>query len=159
RVPELPEVEVLVRNLKSLLIGKTIRTAHVFREKILLPTTPAQFRKTVRGATFVGASRRGKYLVFELEHRSRKQPIQLLGHLGMTGRMYLAKKSTPLPKHAAVVLELSQENFVFEDTRYFGRLTLDPTALARLGPEPLDRDFDLLRFSHMLRRSKQAIKI
>ena len=158
-MPELPEVEVLVRHLRPLLIGKTIRTVQVFREKTVLPTTPAQLRKNLLGATFVGLTRRGKYLVFDLERCAGKDPIQLLGHLGMTGRMYLANKSSALPKHAAVVLELSQENFVFEDTRYFGRLTLDATPLLRLGPEPLDRSFDLLTFAQDLRRSTQPIKI
>ena len=61
----------------------------------------------------------------------------MVGHLGMTGRMYLLPAKAPLPRHAAVVLNLGRENFVFEDTRYFGRLTLDARALARLGPEPL----------------------
>jgi len=158
-VPELPEVEVLVRHLKPLLVGKTIQGARVFREKVLLPTTAAQFRETLRGATFSDLIRRGKYLVFELESLNRKRSIKLLGHLGMTGRMYLAKKTDALPKHTAVLIDLGQENFVFEDTRYFGRLTLNLTPLDRLGPEPLQRDFSLNTFSQGLRRSAQPIKV
>src|SRR5258708_28397837 len=77
----------------------------------------------------------------------------------MTGRIYIAGKNSSLPKHTSVVLDLGRENFVFEDTSYFGRLTLDATPLARLGPEPLDRSFSLESFSKQLRRSSQPIKI
>ena len=59
----------------------------------------------------------------------------------MTGRMFLAPKNEPLPKHAAVVFDLGGKNFVYEDTRYFGRMTLDLSAVEKLGPEPLGEDF------------------
>jgi formamidopyrimidine-DNA glycosylase len=158
-VPELPEVEVLVRHLKPLVTGKTIRAARVLRPKVLLPTSIEQFCKTLRGATFMALSRRGKYLIFELQARTRKGPLHLLGHLGMTGRIYLSEKAKPLPKHTAVVLDLGRENLVFEDTRYFGRLTLDTGALTKLGPEPLDERFTVKAFAQALQRSAQPIKI
>ena len=77
----------------------------------------------------------------------------------MTGRMYLLPAKARLPRHAAVVLDLGRENFIFEDTRYFGRLTLDSSALARLGPEPLGAEFTAERFAEALGRSRQAIKV
>ncbi len=83
----------------------------------------------------------------------------LVGHLGMTGRMYLLPAKARLPKHAAVVLNLGRANFVFEDTRYFGRLTLDIRALEKLGPEPLGSEFTAERFGQALGRSRQAIKV
>jgi formamidopyrimidine-DNA glycosylase len=58
-----------------------------------------------------------------------------------------------------VVLNLGDENFVFEDTRYFGRLTLDERPIEKLGPEPLEKDFTIERFRDALKRSSQAIKI
>jgi formamidopyrimidine-DNA glycosylase len=73
--------------------------------------------------------------------------------------MYLLPASGPLPKHAAVVLYLGREKFVFEDTRYFGRLTLDTTALDRLGPEPLGNELAPDAFSEALKRSSQPIKV
>ena len=78
-------------------------------------------------------SRRGKYLLFELRSKNRRKTVIVLGHLGMTGRMFLARKDEPLPKHAAVVFDLGGENFIYEDTRYFGRLTLDLSPVAKLG--------------------------
>jgi formamidopyrimidine-DNA glycosylase len=77
----------------------------------------------------------------------------------MTGRLFVAKNTAPLPKHAAVVFDLGSRRLVFEDPRAFGRLTLDTTALARLGPEPLDDTFTPAKFALALRRSSQAIKV
>jgi formamidopyrimidine-DNA glycosylase len=83
----------------------------------------------------------------------------LVGHLGMTGRMYLSRRDNPLPKHAAVVLNLGNANFIFEDTRYFGKFTLDTEPLAKLGPEPLEKSFTSRRLAEGLVRSSQPIKI
>ena len=140
-MPELPEVEVLARHLRPLLRGKTIRGVDVRRVKVLAPTSPRELRQALLGATFTGLSRRGKYLLFQLAGRTTGKRVTLLGHLGMTGRMFLARKRKRLPVHAAVVLDLGRENFIYEDTRYFGRLTLDVSSAGKLGPEPLNRDF------------------
>jgi len=158
-MPELPEVEVLVRHLAPLMCGKTIRGIEIRRAKILRPTSARQLRETLRGARFTGVKRRGKYLLFELHAPRRSNTIQLLGHLGMTGRMFVAARKQPLPKHAAVVLDLGRQRFVLEDTRYFGRLTLDRTPLAKLGPEPLSAAFAIGGFAAALRHSRQAIKV
>lgn len=158
-MPELPEVEVLVRHLRPLLKSKTIRDIEVRRPKVLQPTSTRQFKAALRDARFLDLSRRGKYLVFTLRKAGQRSTFSLLGHLGMTGRMYLQPASVPLPKHAAVVLSLGRHNFVFEDTRYFGRLTLDVSALARLGPEPWSARFTVDYLRHALSRSTQAIKV
>ncbi len=158
-MPELPEIEVLVRHLRPLLRGKIIRGVEVRRAKVLSPTAPRQFRRVLIGAKFTGLSRRGKYLLFKLHSQSAAPPVTLLGHLGMTGRMFLAKTNVRPPKHAAVILDLGSENFIYEDPRYFGRLTLDTTAIERLGPEPLSDDFQPAKFREALKRSRQTIKI
>ena len=158
-MPELPEVEVLARHLRPLLRRKTIRRVTVRREKILRPTSLRQFQKTLTGATFTGLSRRGKYLLFELRSKTSGKSVTLLGHLGMTGKMFLAKKSEPPPKHAAVIFDLGRENFIFEDTRYFGRMTLDLSPVEKLGPEPLAGKFSAEMFAESLKGSRQAIKV
>jgi formamidopyrimidine-DNA glycosylase len=158
-MPELPEVEVLARHLRPLLIGKTIRDVEVRREKVLRPTTTANFKKVLRGAKFTGLQRRGKYLLFALRQKNSRKEILLLGHLGMTGRMFLAPKSELLPKHAAVVLNLGAQNFIYEDTRYFGRLTLDASAAEKLGPEPWDKSFTPEQFREKLKTSRQPVKV
>ena len=158
-MPELPEVEVLVRHLRPLLRNRTIQRVEVRRSRVLASTSLRQFRKGLTGARFLEASRRGKYLVFDTLPSDGQPRRVLLGHLGMTGRMYLLPAAVALPKHAAVVLHLGREKFVFEDTRYFGRLTLDTSALERLGPEPLTADFSPVAFGEALKRSAQPIKV
>lgn len=157
-MPELPEVEVLVKHLAPLLKNRKIEDVDVRRARTISPTTSDEFTQKLRGATFVQLTRRAKYMLFELRGRNGSE-FRLVGHLGMTGKMYLVPRKQTLPKHAAVVLNLGAENFVFEDTRYFGRLTLDTEAIGALGPEPLGEEFTAEYFSRALQRSTQPIKI
>jgi formamidopyrimidine-DNA glycosylase len=158
-VPELPEVEVLVRHLEPLLEGRRIRAVCVRRAKVVAPMSVRAFTRALLGAEFAALGRRGKYLVFRLRHPKRAGTLTLVGHLGMTGRMYLLPARAQLPRHAPVVLGLGRDNFVFEDTRYFGRLTLGLDGLEGLGPEPLGAEFTVERFATALRRSRQPIKV
>ncbi len=162
-MPELPEVEILVRHLRPALHSRVIRDLKVYRPKVVRPETPDALRAVLQGKVFREVRRRAKYLIFDLETPTRGKDsllgVTLIGHLGMTGRMFVQSKGQPLPKHTAVTLDLGDEVFVFEDTRYFGRLNLDAAALSQLGPEPLDDTFtpDALRAG--LGTSRQAIKI
>jgi len=156
-VPELPEVEILARHLAPLLNGKTIRALEVRRAKVIRPTSAKQLEKKLVGARFAHLRRRGKYLLFDL--RKEKEEFTCLGHLGMTGRMFLQPHSAELPKHAALVLDLGKLRFVYEDTRYFGRFTLDTTVIESLGPEPLSADFTVDGFAESLKRSTQPVKV
>jgi formamidopyrimidine-DNA glycosylase len=158
-VPELPEVEVLVRHLAPQLRNKIVRNVEVLRARVIAPTSIRKLKTSLRGAEFTGLTRRGKFLLFTFSAPGRAEPLKLLGHLGMTGRMYLLPAQNALPKHAAVVLNLGNENFVFEDTRYFGRFTLDLSALERLGPEPLGEEFSTEWFGASLSKSRQPIKV
>ena len=158
-MPELPEVEVLVRHLAPQLKGKTIRAVNVRRPKVIAPTSARKFSAALCGARFAGVTRRGKYLLFNLRRERQRPLFTLLGHLGMTGRMYLRPAGEPLPKHAAVVLTLGRMNFIYEDTRYFGRLTLETRGLESLGPEPLGNEFTAASFARVLQKSAQAIKV
>jgi formamidopyrimidine-DNA glycosylase len=111
------------------------------------------------GAKFTGLTRRGKYLRFQLRAKARGNRVFLLGHLGMTGKLFLAGKNRRLPRHTAVALDLGVNRLIYEDTRYFGRLTLDTSAVTPLGPEPLGNEFKAEPFAQLLKRSRQAIKV
>ncbi len=156
-MPELPEVEVLVRHLRPLLRGRKIGSVAVQRAKVLHPTPIATFTGTLKGATIHEIRRRGKYLLFDL--KKGRGRFVLLGHLGMTGRMYVAAKKEALPKHAAVVFDLGGKQFIYEDTRYFGRLTLDLTSAEQLGPEPWDASVTAETLVRELKKSRQPVKV
>lgn len=156
-MPELPEVEVLKRYLAPLLKGKKVVSVEVRRDQVLAPTNRDALAQALTGAWFSHLERRGKYLLFEF--RKNRKAVPVLGHLGMTGRMYLQSEKAPLAKHAAVILHLGACRFVYEDPRYFGRFTLDVSPVESLGPEPLSKDFTSAGFAEKLRRSAQAIKV
>ncbi len=156
-MPELPEVEVLVRHLSPLLTGRRIVGVTVLKPRSVRPQAPADFVAGLQDAVVDTVHRRGKYLRFGL--RSPLGSFSLTGHLGMTGRMYLLPAGKPLPRHAAVVVDLGEAGWVFEDMRGFGRMTLDPEAVAGLGPEPLGADFTEAVLRDALRKSRQAVKV
>ena len=156
-MPEMPEVEILARHLRPLLRGKTIRNVNVRRGRATRPTPPRIFVKTLVGAKFKNLSRRGKYLLFQFQTKGSAKTLTVLGHLGMSGRMFLALKKEKLPSHAAVVFDLGDRNFIYEDWRYFGRMTLDLSPMDKLGPEPSDVSPET--FADSLKKSRQSIKV
>jgi len=158
-MPELPEVEVLVRRLGPLVRGRRIRSVTVRRPRVLRAVTARSFARALRGATFVGLRRRGKFLVFTMRRPRLRRPFCLLAHLGMTGRIYGAAHAARWPKHAAVVFDLGQRLLVCEDPRYFGRWSLQAGLLRKLGPEPLGRRFTIAHLETGLKKSRQAIKV
>lgn len=158
-MPELPEVEVLVQHLRPLVHNQTIRGVEVRRARVISPTPLKEFQRIITGAKIFQLERRGKYLLFQLRLPRNQAELTLVGHLGMTGRMFVAAGKIPLPKHTAVVLRFARGQFVYEDTRYFGRLTLDAAAIGRLGPEPLGEEFTAEGFAKSLKRSQRAIKV
>jgi formamidopyrimidine-DNA glycosylase len=140
----------------------------VRRERATRPTPPTEFERALAGAKFKELNRRGKYLLFHFKPGTNspasRQPSKsgaatftVLGHLGMSGRMFVALKKEPLAKHAAVVFDLGDRNFIYEDRRYFGRMSLDLSPLDELGPEP--SDFSPETFAAALKGSRQPIKI
>lgn len=158
-MPELPEVEILVRHLAPSVRGKVIRGVEVRRERVIRPTTTGELQRALHNARILGVTRRAKYLVFELRKPRCRESFGVVGHLGMTGRVFVAPKRRLLPKHAAVVLDLGRENLIFEDTRYFGRFSLDTSPLERLGPEPLSSAFTADYLAYALKCSARAIKV
>ena len=156
-MPELPEVEILVRYLRPLVVGKRIGKVSVHRPKSVRPISVSRMSGAVEGAKIIGLSRRAKYLLFDLQ-KNGGETFLMLGHLGMTGRMYVQSARKKLPKHAAVSFRIGRKVFVFEDTRYFGRLTLDTASLDLLGPEPLSKNFNGGTLYTALKRCKRAIK-
>ncbi|MBI3537759.1 MAG: DNA-formamidopyrimidine glycosylase [Chloroflexi bacterium] len=146
-MPELPEVETLVRDLRAQIRGRKIVNAIVrWRRTIALPRAP-KFSAQIGDQTITTITRRGKYLVFHLARGAQKK--FLLVHLRMTGGFSIDPPSEPRDKHMHVIFQLDDGNELrFRDTRKFGRMWLvdEPARVTeKLGPEPLEisaRDFD-----------------
>jgi len=146
-MPELPEVETVVRGLRAAgLEGAGIRDVLVQWPGTVAGATPAAFIRSLRGCRICRLTRRAKYIVAELDNHRH-----LLVHLRMTGQFRIEPPATVLDAHDRLVLILDDGRQVhFHDTRKFGRFQLvaDPRQhLSALGPEPLTDEFtvDVLR--------------
>ncbi len=143
-MPELPEVETVMRGLQARLEGRTLRRAAVHRAGLRRPF-PEGLAARLTGAVVRGFRRRAKYILMRLDGGD-----SVLIHLGMSGRMLIGPAGdNDIPRHEHLTLETEDGWRVgFVDPRRFGCVDLLPTAveethplLAGLGPEPLGADF------------------
>lgn len=168
-MPELPEVETLVRRLREPAVGRTIINATVKWSRTIGRPAPREFVRRVRGLTIQSITRRAKYLVFELVPPARSaesqdiEPTQfLLIHLKMSGKLSVVDHAAPIARHDRVIFDLDNgRQLRFNDIRKFGRMHLVPDMddiTGTHGPEPLDRAFTLPQFREMIRARSGAIK-
>jgi len=154
-MPELPEVETIVRGLRPLLEGQTFTQVRTYAPATSIVVSKS-FRQRrldslLRGRTILRIDRRGKNILIALSG-----DITLWVHLKMTGRLLAVPQSAPKDKHDLVLFDLdsnrSPSEFThirFNDYRRFGRLRLFPNdelwqqdGLRDLGPEPLEISAD-----------------
>ena len=159
-MPELPEVETVVRMLRPDMQGRTIRRVAVSWPRTVGGSVEG-FARAVEGARVRELRRRGKFLLFELQRKGRPAG-HMLGHLRMTGRMQVEPRGSAQSPYERVRLELDGgRDLVFVDVRKFGRLTyLDPLSLEleHLGPEPLDKGFRASELHASLRARRRRLK-
>ena len=160
-MPELPEVETVMRGLAARLKGRTIVRALVNRPDLRWPMPPGLAAR-LTGARVTGFRRRAKYILMRLEGGD-----SVLLHLGMSGRMLIGpNRPNQETLHEHVVLETDEGWRVgFVDPRRFGSIDLVRTdaedshkLLAGLGPEPLGDDFSVASLSEALAGKKTPIK-
>jgi formamidopyrimidine-DNA glycosylase len=158
-MPELPEVETIVRELSPSLAGRRISDVRVFRNDALGDRPPGEFREALVGRTFERVNRRGKFLVFHLRPRRF-----LIGHLRMTGKFVLSGPlEAPHPHHRVWFGLDGKAMMIFQDMRCFGTLRvvdslLASPSLAKLGVEPLSRGFTPEWLAGALAASKAPLK-
>lgn len=131
-MPELPEVEVVRRGLADWAVGRSIIDVEVHDERSLRRHHDGanDFVDSLRGATLLGAVRRGKFLWFPLAGADGARDAALMAHLGMSGQLLLQDAGLA-PRHLRVDLSLSPrpdapERLRFVDQRVFGGLWLSP---------------------------------
>ena len=139
-MPELPEVETVVRGLRPFLEGQRLDRLLLRRPDMRFPF-PEGLSQRVSGKTIEAVQRRAKYGLIRF---AAADPLSLLFHLGMSGRMVCEEQTNlPFEKHDHVVFETERGQVRFNDPRRFGFLDLidgpdeENRFLAALGPEPL----------------------
>lgn len=159
-MPELPEVEHVVRALSPLVVGRRILAAQLNLKRIAPGITRPAFDRLLRNLLITGVGRRGKYILFKLESGQ-----VLTTHLRMTGKFVSLTTDQSLPAYAHVIFYLDDERrLVFCDMRQFGRMQIfkdplrPPKELQALAPEPLSDDFTEQYFLDTLSRSRRPLK-
>ena len=154
-MPELPEVETVVRDLRPLLTGRTITGVRQSQQKLRRPWQ-ADWNAAVTGAKAEGVRRRGKWILVDLVETPRPNTLPkplLRVHLGMTGQFTVVPAGTPVPDHLhlAFVLDNGTE-LRLRDSRRFGSAEFFPDRAAvgaemdtELGPEPFGLDPEYFR--------------
>jgi formamidopyrimidine-DNA glycosylase len=160
-MPELPEVETVVRHLRPRLVGRRLGAAVVSWKRTLGEMTPAAFESAIDGARVRALERRGKWITLELS-RARAAAGFLCVHLRMTGRLSVDPEGEPSGSWERLRIALDDGRVLrFVDPRKFGRVcfTRDPeTVCGALGPEPLGPRFTVAWFAAALRARRRRLK-
>ncbi len=164
-MPELPEVEVLRRDLDKEVVGKKIKSVEVDRHALgAPPRNKKEFIGLLEGRKIVSVQRRGKYLVVRLDGADA-----LVVHLGMSGQLLRAKTAREKPpKHTHVVITFTQGGLLrFVDPRTFGEMFVTKyddleeqvEELAHLGLDPLETAMSWDLFGRMLAEKQRAAEV
>lgn len=148
-MPELPEVETVVRTLRPAIVGRRILNAELTGLRVIV----GDARKTataLAGRKIVAVERHGKFIAIRLDRG------YLVVHLGMTGRLLI---DGALSKWTHAIFTLDRGALLYEDPRQFGRIEYGeelPARVAALGPEPLE--VSLEEFSRRLKSHRSPVK-
>jgi formamidopyrimidine-DNA glycosylase len=178
-MPELPEVETVVRDLRPQLTGRRIESLQLTRDpavraRVVRYPSATKFVRRLRGRTIKTVLRRGKYIVMPLEPAptgtfapNGALGDQVIVHLGMTGhlRVWEPEEAPVKHTHFRAVLDSGLE-LRYDDPRQFGRLvigTMDELIAARafprrLGPEPIHGDLTEAEFERLVKARRRPVK-
>lgn len=164
-MPELPEVETVVRGLRVAVIGDTIESVWIGPRTQPLKSPASEIASTLEGATIAAVRRMGKHILIDLAHPSPDHQISRspdvpdahwIVHLGMTGQLVVAQPEAQLLKHTHLVARLtSGRELRFTDPRMFGKLSVTHE-FEPGGTEPLDIGKE--QFAKLFRGRKTPIK-
>jgi len=148
-MPELPEVETVVRTLRPMIVGRRILSAE-FGKLRVLRGLPADTAEALAGQRIKSIERHGKFIAIKLERG------YLVVHLGMTGKLLVDAERS---KWTHAVFTLDRGVMHYDDPRQFGRIEFGtelPARVAALGPEPLE--VTLPEFAARLKQRRSSIK-
>jgi formamidopyrimidine-DNA glycosylase len=159
-MPELPEVETIVRDIRPALLGRRIVRAALSHDDVLRGVSRRRLLQRLQGATIRDVTRRAKHAVIVLDG------LRLIVQPGMTGSLVVHRRPVTGEDARYAVLRAqldSGRELVYRDVRRLGTLLLlDDRQWARyseaIGPEPMDEAFTAEQLGHALRRSRQAVK-
>jgi formamidopyrimidine-DNA glycosylase len=159
-MPELPDVEIVRRELERSLVGATVHAAKCADARLTRPGSPGAFARALVGRTFENVVRRGKWLRLDLEDGAR-----VFSHLGMTGGWVRAATDAPPLRFERARIDVVRRgraiSLRYVDSRRFGRLIAARKDIAdwiALGPDPLADGIDVRRLSQAFAKTRRAVK-
>src|SRR3981081_3599468 len=176
-MPELPEVETIVRDLRPQLVGRRTESLllprdRAIRARLVRHPSPALFVRRLRGRTITSIQRRGKYIVMPLDSavirgEGGAASVRVIVHLGMTGHLRVWEpEETPVKHtHFRALLDSGLE-LRYDDPRQFGRLLLGTQEElvagrafpATLGAEPIHGNLTEAEFDKIVKSRRRPIK-
>jgi formamidopyrimidine-DNA glycosylase len=157
-MPELPEVENRLLYFQKVALGQQVERAVVTAPGMIKAPAARAFSRALRGRSFVGAYRRGKYLIVSLDDGRA-----LILHFGMGGDLVLFNKPEDRPQFTRIEFVLkSGKRIAFTCPRKICRVMLvdrieDVPALRRMGPEPLETAFSLAYFELLVEENPKSL--
>ena len=156
-MPELPEVENVVRSLRDRITGRRILDINNYWPRQINGIGFDEFRERVAGTAIQHLDRRGKFILFTLDSSD-----SMIIHLRMTGQLLLQPNLLRMEKHVHTVFFLSgDEELWFHDVRKFGRIYLADNAesvVGDLGPEPMEESFSSDQLFDKLKARRRILK-
>lgn len=164
-MPELPEVEAVLRRIRPRVRGRIIQRVQILRHSTVTPFSPADFSRKVRGSKILRIERRGKNLVFSLAPSRRSQALRaLVIHLRMSGNVLVQAAKLVPPPGTSIAFQLNDHRaMILQDRRGLAVCRLLTTAaaaerLGELGVEPLSAGFTVDKLLDMARNSRSPVK-
>ena len=159
-MPELPEVETVVRGLRSKVVGRIIKKVNIYYENIIEYPDVCSFQEKIKNQKINEINRYGKWIIFVLDN------YYLLSHLRMEGKYFLKPKGATLEKHEHVSFVLDNDmELRYMDVRKFGKMQLiEKENINKIGPflemglEPWDKKLNTLYLKEKFLRKKLPIK-
>jgi formamidopyrimidine-DNA glycosylase len=156
-MPELPEVETVVRALRPQLGGRKITAVrNSWPRHIDRPSLP-ELAERISGQVIVDVLRRAKFILFPLDSGDT-----LIVHLRMSGHLSVVEPEVTVDSHTHTIIELDNgQELRFRDPRKFGRVYLvsdRDEVLGKLGPEPLEDGFTVETLAEILQGRRRVLK-
>lgn len=159
-MPELPEVETVVRGLREKVVGRIIKKVNIYYENIIEYPDVCSFQEKIKNQKINEINRYGKWIIFVLDN------YYLLSHLRMEGKYFLKPKGATLEKHEHVSFGLDNDmELRYMDVRKFGKMQLiEKENINKIGPflemglEPWDKKLNTLYLKEKFLRKKLPIK-
>lgn len=160
-MPELPEVQTVINNLKKNVLNSKIDNISIYYPKLLKNSTESEFKNFLNNETIINITRQAKFIIFHFTNNKN-----LVVHLRMEGKLFFEPFSIP-PTHPQLLVEFKLSNGLlrYYDTRKFGTFDIlfnydliNFSPLSKLGPDANQENIDIIDTYNKIKNKNISIK-